>query len=191
VIRPGESDSPWSGLICCLREECGGNVHEKGIVDITCSSTERNQCWQIVNYDWNSWFLTNNSANDWVQFDFKDRSVSLSHYALKSDGHSIHHHLLQWKLSGSNDGNKWTIIDERNIQELNGNYVTKMYHCGDTSSISHYYRYIRLTQTGKNSYGYDYLLLANIEFFGSMINSASDLRYAIAIQTQTPGNPLS
>jgi hypothetical protein len=171
IFRSADSDSPWSGLICYLRERCGGNVHEKGIVDITCSSRDYHQCWEIVNYDWNSYFYTANSANSWIQFDFKDRSVSLSHYALKSDGQNCHH-LLQWQLSGSNNGNEWTIVDERNTQELNGNYVTKMYHCSATSSVSQYYRYIRLTQTGKNSSGSDYLMLANIEFFGSMVNSA-------------------
>jgi hypothetical protein len=171
IFRSADSDSPWSGLISCRCEECGGNVHEKGIVNITCSSTCYNQCWQIVNYDWKSYFYTNNSANSWIQFDFKDRSVSLSHYALKSDGNHGSH-LLQWKLSGSNDGNDWTTVDERNTQELNGTYLTKMFCCRPTSSVSQSYRYIRLTQTGKNSTGEDYLLLANIEFFGSMVNSA-------------------
>jgi hypothetical protein len=124
-----------------------------------------------VNYDWNNYFYTQNSANGWIQFDFKDRSVSLSHYALKSDGDDSCH-LLQWGLSGSNDGNDWTILDERNTQDLNGNYVTKMFRCNETSSVSQFYRDIRLTQTGKNSSGHDYLLLANIEFFGLIINSA-------------------
>jgi hypothetical protein len=32
-------ESPWSGLICHLCEMCDGNVHEKGMIEITCSST--------------------------------------------------------------------------------------------------------------------------------------------------------
>jgi hypothetical protein len=126
-----------------------------------------------VKYDWNDYFYTHNSANSWIQFDFKDRSVSLTHYALKSDGHTYgSYHLLEWTISGSNDGKDWTILDEQNTQDLNGNYVTKMFCCGDSSSVSQFYRYIRLTQTGKNSSGHDHLMLANIEFFGSMVNSA-------------------
>jgi hypothetical protein len=78
-------DSLWSGLICHLCKMFDGNVHEKGIVEITSSSTSRNKCWQIVNYDWNDYFYTHNEPNSWIQFDFKDRVVSLTDYALKSD----------------------------------------------------------------------------------------------------------
>jgi hypothetical protein len=163
-------DSPWSGLICYLCKMIDGNVHEKGIVEITCSSTSRNQCWQIVNYDWNDYFYTTNSPNSWIQFDFKDRVVSLTDYALKSDGHS-RHHLLEWQLAGSMDCNEWTVLDRQKTQDLNGNFITKIFHCNGSSSNSQFYRYIRLTQTGKDSYGHDNLLLSNIEFFGSMIAS--------------------
>jgi hypothetical protein len=163
-------DSPWSGLIHYLIEICNGNVHEKGIVEITCSSTNSNQCWQIVNYDWNSHFQTNNSPNSWIQFDFKDRVVSLTDYALKSDGGGGYH-LLEWLVAGSMDSNELKILDHQKTQVLNGNSITKIFHCNDNSSDSQFYRYIRLTQTGKDSSGYDYLRLSNIEFFGSMKTS--------------------
>jgi hypothetical protein len=92
VHRPPES--AWSGLISHLTKLCCGNVHAKGLVAISCSSKGFNQCWDVVNYDWNSYWDTSDSPNGWIQFDFKDRLVSLSHCALKSDGGS--HHLLQW-----------------------------------------------------------------------------------------------
>jgi hypothetical protein len=113
-----------------------------------------------------------NSPNSWIQFDFKDRFVSLTHYVLKSDG-NWRDHLMEWTISGSNDGSSWTIIDSRKTQDLNGEYITKQFECGDKLSVSPFYRYLRLTQTGKNSYGDDYLGLANIEFFGSIVNSMS------------------
>jgi hypothetical protein len=31
-------ESPWNGLIAHLTKLCGGNVHEKHVVEITCSS---------------------------------------------------------------------------------------------------------------------------------------------------------
>jgi hypothetical protein len=163
-------ESPFSGLLCHLCEMCGGNVHEKDVVQITCSSTRHNQCWQIVNYDWNNWFETKNSSNSWIQIDFKDRIVSLTDYALKSDGDSGYH-LVEWQLSGSIDGNKWTIVDDEKTQDLNGKSITKIFHCNVNSSDCQFYRYIRLTQTGKNSSGYDHLELSNIEFFGWMMTS--------------------
>jgi hypothetical protein len=163
-------ESAWSGLISHLTEFCGGNVHVKGLVAITCSSNLSNQCWDVVNYNWDDFWGTQSSPNGWIQFDFKDRLVSLSHYALKSDGGAFH--LLQWALQGSVDGNSWTDLDRRNTQELNGHYVTKIFPCDqrESSSTPHFYRYIRLTQTGKNSYGDDYLMLGNFECFGWMVN---------------------
>jgi hypothetical protein len=164
-------DSPWSsGLIYHLCQMFGGNIHEKGIIEITCSSTGYNKCWQIVNYDWNNYFHTNNSPNNWIQFDFKDRVVSLTDYALKSDG-NLGCHLVEWQVAGSMDCNEWTILDHQKTQDLNGKYRTKIFHLNDSSSSSPFYRYIRLTQTGKNSSNGDYLCLSNIEFFGWMTTS--------------------
>jgi hypothetical protein len=168
ISRFPQSSSSFSGLICHLCSECFGNVHEKGLVNITCSSSQHNNCWQLVNYDWNDYFYTKNESNSWIQFDFKDRLVSVTHYALKSDGHFCGH-LLEWILSGSNDGNSWTIVDSRKTEELNGKYLTKLFECDTKSSVVQFYRYIRLTQTGKNSSGRDFLQLGNIEFFGSIV----------------------
>jgi hypothetical protein len=165
-------DSPWSGLISHLGNSCFGNVHEKGLVEITCSSNYRNHCWDVVNYDWNNYWHTNDSANSWIQFDFKDWVVSLTHYSLKSDGY-ISNHLLKWELSGSTDCNRWVVLDQRQTNDLNERYTTKIFSCSAAGSGADFYRYIRLQQTGKNSAGYDYLMLANIEFFGLMMKSAN------------------
>jgi hypothetical protein len=148
-----------------LTSQCGKNVHEHGVVNITSSSDSRNKCYQVANYGWNDYWCTTNSARSWIQFDFKDSSICLTDYTLKSDG-SSYYHLLQWPIEGSNDGNAWECIDSQNTQDLNGDYVTKTFKC--SSSSSHFCRYIRLTQTGKNSYGNDHLMLCNIEFFGRL-----------------------
>jgi hypothetical protein len=163
----------FSGLIHHLCDECHGNVHEGDVVNITCSSRSYNECWQVVNYDWNCYFHTTNSPNSWIQFDFKDRLVSLTHYALKSDGNSSAYHHVEWTISGSNDGDSWTIVDCQKTQALNGRYIPKLFECGHKSSVSPFYRYLRLTQTGKNSYGNHYLMLSSIEFFGSIAKSTS------------------
>jgi hypothetical protein len=164
-------DSPWSGLIAHLSELCGGNVHAKGAVDISSSSAHRNQCWDVVNYAWNDHWYTCNSPNSWIQFDFKDHLVSITHYALKSDGHGGSHHLLEWAVQGSIDGLSWIDLDRRRTQDLNNNYITKIFSCDATASQPHFYRFIRLLQTGKNSSGNDHLMLANFECFGSMANA--------------------
>jgi hypothetical protein len=163
-------ESPWAGLISHLSELCGGNVHEKGLVNITCSSTQKNQCWEIVNYGWTGYIVTDSRPNSWIQFDFKDRVVSLTHYALKSHSGCVNF-FVQWILQGSVDGNTWSVLDAQNTQNLNGTSLTKIFPCSVNSSVRRLYRYIRLTQTGKASHGSDVLALANIEFFGLMRNS--------------------
>jgi hypothetical protein len=94
VIWP---DSPFSGLIHHLTAVCGGNVYERSAVEITCSSTHRSNCWQVVDSGWNDWWESNNQTNSWIQFDFKTRSVALTHYTLKSESDGGHH-LLEWNL---------------------------------------------------------------------------------------------
>jgi hypothetical protein len=158
-------------LIHHLTTVCGGNVHARGVVEITCSSTACNKCWQVADHSWNSYWYTDNIVNSWIQFDFKNRSVSPSHYTLKSDGNG-YHHLLEWTVAGSGDGASWDPIDYRKTQELNGNYITKTFALS-VSSGTRFYRYIRLTQTGKDSNGKDYLLLAAVEFFGRMTHYSS------------------
>ena len=102
-------------------------------------------------------------------FDFKEKKVSLSSYSLKSDGEGGYH-LLQWELEGSNDGSSWTCLDSRNTQDLNGYYIAKNYSTNNHDS----YRYIRITQTGKNggdAWGRspdDHFRLSQIEFFGTL-----------------------
>ena len=123
-------ESPWSGLIAHLTELCGGNVHEKGIVEITSSSDGNEHCWDVVNYSSNHNWYTNNVLNSWIQFDFKDRSVSVTHYALKSREHDSYTP-LQWILSGSMDGQRWTIIDIQNTEEIKGSSKTNILQCDD------------------------------------------------------------
>ena len=131
-----------------MRKECGGNVHEKGVVNTTASSNDHNQCHQVTDYGWNNYWRTDDEPNSWICFDFKDKTVSLTKYSLKSDG-AGGGHLIQWVIEGSNDGGTWEELDSRNTQDLNGKYITKTYDCQRTRSES--YRYLRLRQTGKNS----------------------------------------
>jgi hypothetical protein len=42
----------FGGIISHLRSFCGGNIHERGLVTITCSSTVKNQCWQVFDHGW-------------------------------------------------------------------------------------------------------------------------------------------
>lgn len=160
-----EEDAPFSGVFDHLRTECGGNVHDKGIVAITASADGWNKCYQVTDYDWNSYWCSRDSPGSWIQFDFKDSRLSVSGYTIKSDGNGMSH-LLKWAIEGSNDGNEWICLDCRDTQKLNGNSRIKNFTCSQQNS--EFFRYVRLRQTGKNSSDCDFLVLTNIEFFGSL-----------------------
>jgi hypothetical protein len=162
-----ESRESFKGIISHLSSQCGGNVHTHEIVSITASSNGRNSCHQVVDYDWTDYWYSNNAANSWIQFDFKTRRISPTHYTIKSDGNNGYH-LLKWSLDGSNDGTSWINLDRRDTNDLNGPRIVKTYECGSNESSNSFFRFIRLTQTGKDSNGYDYLHLGNLEFHGKL-----------------------
>jgi hypothetical protein len=162
-----DSSQPFNGIIAQLSSECGRNGRSDEIVSITASSNGRNNCQQVVDYNWTDYWFSLSVANSWIQFDFKSRRISPTHYTIKSDGNGGHH-LLKWSLDGSNDGTSWTPLDRRETNDLNGQYVVKSYACESNQSPSSFCRFIRLTQTGTDSNGYDYLHLGNLEFFGKV-----------------------
>jgi hypothetical protein len=155
--------SEWNGILNHFTEECGGNIHEKGIVNITSSSDARSKCWEVANYGWNDYWASKDVPNSWICFDFKEKSVSLQHYTLKSNNYR--YFCIEWVIEGSNDGNTWKVLDNRNARDLCGNSLVKTYECS-TSKSNEFFRFIRMRQTGKDSDNNDNLALAKIEFFG-------------------------
>jgi hypothetical protein len=160
-----DSSRRFDGIVSWLTRKCGGNVHKHGVVSITASSSYRHDCCQVADYNWHDYWYSRNQANSWIQFDFKHRQVSVTNYSIKSDGTSCNH-LLHWSLQGSNDGQSWTVLDQRDTQDLNDNYIVQSYECGSHQSSQ--FQFIRLIQTGPNSSNYNHLMLANLEFFGSI-----------------------
>jgi hypothetical protein len=156
----------FQGIVNALTKKCGGNVHEKGIVNITASSDASNKAFRVANHGWNNYWYSTSQPNSWICFDFKEKRISLEHYTLKSGGDSGQH-LVEWEMEGSNDCTTWTTLDKRNTQELNGNYIVKTFECS-SENRSKSFRYMRLRQTGRNSSNADYLQLCSIEFFASL-----------------------
>ena len=159
------ANGAFDGIVNHMRSECGGNPHQHGVISITGTNDYLNQRQQLVDYGWNNYWVSFCEVNAFVQFDFKSRRVCLSQYSLKSDG-SRWGHLLSWVIEVSDDGSTWEVVDERNTQDLNGEYLVRTYECNRRSD--RFVRYVRLRQTGENS-GCGYCLyLSEIEFFGKL-----------------------
>jgi hypothetical protein len=148
------------GIIGWLTRQCGGNVHEKGIVILTSKTTPsspKKALTQVAdrNPDW--YFCSQNEPDQWVCWDFRERRLLLTHYALRA--------LLlgSWVMEGSLDGENWTEIDRqtdhrafRDLPETTAFTVSNPAECS----------FIRLTQTYRNYGGHDVLALGPVEFFG-------------------------
>jgi hypothetical protein len=152
-----------------MTADCGGNIHEKNVVTITSSGDlnyrHAGQVFRVANHGWDKYWQSSNAPNSWICFDFKEQSIALTHYTLKSPGGGGCFPLM-WAIESSNDGSDWTALDERNTRELVGPSVVKSFEC--SKNCSEFFRYIRIRLTGRDSSGYDCLMLTNIEFFGRL-----------------------
>jgi hypothetical protein len=160
----------WFGpILLSLRIRFGGNVHEKQIVNITSSSLlyGEDRYHGRAAADWNSadaFISSNESVSQWLRFDFKDRRVRVTRYAIMS---SCADHPRSWVLEGSSsvDASTWSLLDSQsNNNDLNGDCRVASFPVASFAE----YRYLRLRQTGTNHTGRGYFELAALEFFGSI-----------------------
>jgi hypothetical protein len=158
------------GIIAHLTRESGGNVHDKGIVDISAKAIDQNldqfQAKHAANFHDSSYFQSSNSPDQWIQYDFKTHRVRPTHYAIFPHCHSywLRSWVLEGSLNGSNDS--WDEVDRHdddttmNIKHPIGTFAV---------TRSGEYRFIRLRQTGKNHGNNDYMVLYSFEIFGDLI----------------------
>jgi hypothetical protein len=94
----------------------------------------------------------------------------VTQYSIQNRWDDIGNYLRSWTLEGSKDGLKWVKIDDRqNDTSLNSQGAISAFSISE--SFEEEFRMIRFRQTGKNSSGYDYLIVNAIEFFGVLKES--------------------
>jgi hypothetical protein len=163
------ADGSLDGIIAYLSRECGGNVHERGIVDISAKGTigDAFSPKSAADLQGTNLFQSENGPDQWLCYDFKTRCVRPTHY-------SIHAHrgywLRWWVLEGSADGLSWSLLDEQK-----DNSTTNPTHPIGTFSVSRSseWRFIRLRQTGKNGCGDFWVLLHAFELFGELLGAVA------------------
>jgi hypothetical protein len=174
---PYESKA-FDGIFAHLNRLAGGNCVEKGIIGAKDSDKYgRKLSVLFADSDWsggNYWYH-NNFLNGWFTVDFKDRRVSVTHYAIHNSLSYVreHHFLKTWTLEGSNldsdSDSDWTKIDSRsNDETLHGaSKLQGVFSCnGDTS---HAFRYIRLVQRGaSHDARYYHFAISQLELFGTL-----------------------
>jgi hypothetical protein len=192
----GQTDAMYvipDGIIAHLTRECGGNVNDCHIVDITSGSFEKET--QGANrhsgaYHNNPWCAAQNAAdletdsffesafrgrdeniphtrNNWICYDFKEKRVIPTHYAIRT--HSWYPggcHLKSWLVETSEDGESWQeVARQEDKWEIQGEYFLRTFpvaSCGEC-------RFIRLVNIGRNQSDNDILCISAWEIFGSLI----------------------
>ena len=163
------------GIIAHLSRECGGNVQDHGIVNITASSTNgaafdpKN----VADLDTDSIYCSNDVLDTWICYDFKQMRVTPTSYSIRSHCHGYpgYFNLKSWVLEVSNDGDAWDVVDSRNDNyELDDENVTYNFQI-PAGRCKSKYRFIRIRQTGPNhraNLTLYYVTMSSFEVFGRL-----------------------
>ena len=160
---------PLDGILARLTRECGGNVHEKGVVEVTASSESDvgYDARHVVELGKDSWFQSDDDKPDsWICYDFKALRVAPTGYSIRT---AFECFPRSWVIEVSNDGSagSWEVVDRRDDNEdLHGSRVTRNFAISAPTRGN--FRFVRLRQTGKNHHGDDVLALSALEVFGTL-----------------------
>jgi hypothetical protein len=164
ICFPFREQSPFEGIISFLTRTHCGNVSDLGIVSVSSSSVYGNRVAKnVADFNTSSIGQTDNQANSWICYDFKDQRVKIQYYSLRSRSDYDGNHPINWALEGSVNGSEWVELDRRsNCRDLCGlNKSTTFSATGND-----FFRMIRLLQWEQNSSGYHYLTINAFELFG-------------------------
>jgi hypothetical protein len=183
------------GIIAHLTRECGGNVHDRHVVDVTCGSFEKEteganphsgaydndpKCpaknaadLETDFFFWSAYRKNEedipHTRNNWICYDFRERRIAPTHYTIRTnngDGDPAYSHLKSWLVETSVDGENWREVDrEENNNQLNGPLFTATFAVAGGGEC----RFIRLVNIGRNHFGNDCLCISAWEIFGSLI----------------------
>jgi hypothetical protein len=174
------TETPIAGIIDFLTHQCGGNVHDRGVVKITSPTNggffvPKN----AADLFSNSLFGESIGPDRWLCYEFVTGTVYLTGYSIRSQYQfgSGWAHLKEWVVETSMEGEDWTIVDQRtDNHELDAKNATVWFEISE--SYHRECRFVRLRQTGPNHAGNTALYLSAFEVFGDLLeqeNSSDDL----------------
>lgn len=170
ISIPFKENGEFNGIINYLRNNIKASIYD--IINITASSGNNNKFGNpknsIIFEDLSKDFRTNNSGDVWICFDFKSYRIIPSNYSIRSYNFGKDYpHPRSWVIEGSNDGEKWTIIDEqKDCSFLNGQNLVHTFTIQNSNCDK--FQFIRLRQTGPNWENNRQLSFNSIEFYGKL-----------------------
>jgi hypothetical protein len=111
------SAAPLNGIVAHLTRQCGGNVHNKGVIAVTAFKPLGSiQPSLVVDLDAASRESTYCSEwcpeDQWIALDFKNRTVIPKYYTLRTRVGGWVGNLNVWLIEGSMDGTNWQPLTE-------------------------------------------------------------------------------
>lgn len=177
VEKPFVEGREFKGIIHYLTEKFEGNIHDKGVVDISSNSIFGDDAdhhpKNLVDYDNNNCYESSNQENSKVIFDFKNRAIQLTNYSIKTYNNQQNtRHLKNWTIEVSNDEDDWIEVDSHtNDDSVNDSYKVATF---DTKELEGFYRFVRLRQTGENwIHDFD-TYICQLEFYGKIKQNKAD-----------------
>jgi hypothetical protein len=166
VEIPWKGPGSLDGIISHLTAKHGGNVHEKGVVEITSKSVDPHSPERVpqVTADFTSTdsFCSKNTPEQWICWEFRGIRVRPTHYTMEAS------YLKSWVLECSLDGTNWKTMDCRN-DTLDFNRSLPSPASSFAVSSPAECRFIRLVQTDLRHGGEGHwLILEKVEFFGTL-----------------------
>jgi hypothetical protein len=180
------------GIIAHLTRECGGNVHDRNVVEVTSGSFEKEiegvnphsgafnnaaglAAKNAADLEISSCFLSAlrtksedipHTRNNWICYDFKERRIVPTHYTIRTYDGGMGNHLKSWLVETSTDGENWReVAREEDNNQLNGKWFTATFPVAGAGEC----RCIRLVNIGRNHWGEDSLNISAWEIFGNLI----------------------
>jgi hypothetical protein len=181
------------GIIAHLTRECGGNVQDRNVVEVTSGSFEKETVGanphsgaynndpdcaakNAADLETDSYFHSAyrraiadipHTRNNWICYDFKERRIMPTHYTIRTHGDGLSgNHLKSWLVETSADGKSWQeVAHEEANGQLNGKWFTATFPVAGGGEC----RFIRLVNIGRNHWGSDSLYISAWEIFGGLV----------------------
>jgi hypothetical protein len=191
-VNPEKDFNVPDGIIAHLKRECGGNVPDRHVIDVTCGQLERETCWANPHsgtYDNHPSCAAKNAAdlrtdspfisayrigdiphtrNDWVCYDFKERMIVPAHYVTRTYGDCPRGwYMKPWLIEKSADGESWRkVARKEGNKQLSGGGFTCTFGVAGSGEC----RFIRLAHIVRN----DCLCISAWEIFGTVLEQTID-----------------
>ena len=167
-----------SGIISHLKKKHGDNLEASGALKLTGGGDPSPQypITNLINYDQDTYYFNWNShkpsseSDSWIEFDFVNEKINLTSYTIKAyrDGPNLNWKPKSWRIVGSNNHEKWTVLDHKeNCNDLNGSCYQHRFECDKKDGFYRYIRYIQEDSWNSSCCKYTFSLMC-FEMFGAI-----------------------